>query len=65
MFTVADVARLSDLDYGVVHKIDHEVLRRLIQLVQIPDPINISVDEKSFKKVIATLLSSQIVIQKR
>lgn len=50
MFTVADVARLFDLDYGVVYKIDHEVLRRLIQLAEIPDPINISVDEKSFKK---------------
>jgi transposase len=50
MFTVADVARLFELDYGVIYKIDHEVLRRLIQLTQIPDPINIAVDEKSFKK---------------
>jgi transposase len=50
MFTVADVARLFELDYGVVYKIDHEVLLRLIQEVQIPDPIHISVDEKSFKK---------------
>ena len=50
MFTVADVARLFELDYGVVYKIDHEVLLRLIQQVQIPDPIHISVDEKSFKK---------------
>ena len=50
MFTVADVARLFNLDYGVIYKIDHEVLRRLIQLVQIPDPIHIAVDEKSFKK---------------
>ena len=50
MFTVADVARLFDLDYGVVYKIDHEVLLRLWQQMEIPDPINISVDEKSFKK---------------
>lgn len=50
MFTVADVARLFDLDYGTIYKIDHEVLRRLIQELEIPDPINISVDEKSFKK---------------
>lgn len=50
MFTVADVARMFELDYGVVYKIDHEVLLRLIQQVQIPDPIHISVDEKSFKK---------------
>ncbi len=26
MFTVADVARLFDLDYGTVYKIDHDVL---------------------------------------
>lgn len=50
MFTVADVARLFDLDYSVVYKIDHEVLRRLVQNAEIPDPINISVDEKSFLK---------------
>ena len=50
MFTVADVARLFDLDYGTIYKIDHVVLRRLIQELQIPDPINIAVDEKSFKK---------------
>lgn len=50
MFTVADVARLYDLDYGVVYKIDHEVLLRLIQKREIPDPVNIAVDEKSFKK---------------
>lgn len=50
MFTVADVARLFGLDYGTIYKIDHEVLRRLVQEMKIPDPINISVDEKSFKK---------------
>lgn len=50
MFTVADVSRLFELDYGVIYKIDHEVLLRLIQQVQIPDPLHISVDEKSFKK---------------
>jgi len=50
MFTVADVARLFELDYGVVYKIDHEVLLRLIQTMQIPDPIHLSVDEKSFRK---------------
>lgn len=50
MFTVADVARLFDLDYSTVYKIDHEVLRRLIQEMQIPDPIHIAVDEKSFLK---------------
>jgi transposase len=50
MFTVADVTRLFNLDYGTVYKIDHVVLLRLIQEVGIPDPINIAVDEKSFKK---------------
>jgi len=50
MFTVADVARLFNLDYGVVYKIDHDVLLRMWQQCEIPDPINISVDEKSFKK---------------
>jgi transposase len=50
MFTVADIARLFDLDYGIIYKIDHEVLRRLMQEMKIPDPINISVDEKSFRK---------------
>lgn len=50
MFTVADVARLFDLDYSTVYKIDHEVLRRLIQELKIPAPIHIAVDEKSFKK---------------
>jgi len=49
-FTVADVARLFNLDYGVVYKIDHDVLFRMWQECEIPDPINISVDEKSFKK---------------
>jgi DNA polymerase elongation subunit (family B) len=32
---VADVARLFDLDYSTVYKIDHEVLRRLIQELKI------------------------------
>lgn len=50
MFTVADVARLFELDYSTIYKIDHEVLLRLWQNCEIPDPINISVDEKSFKK---------------
>lgn len=50
MFTVADVARLFDLDYGIVYKIDHDVLIRLLQELEIPDPVNISVGEKSFQK---------------
>ena len=50
MFTVADVARLFELDYSTVYKIDHEVLRRLLQETKIPDPVNIAVDEKSFQK---------------
>lgn len=50
MFTVADVARIFNLDYSVVYKIDHDVLTRLIQHTVIGDPINISVDEKSFLK---------------
>ena len=50
MFTVADVARLFEIDYSTVYKIDHEVLRRLVQELEIPDPINIAVDEKSFQK---------------
>jgi len=47
---VMDTARLFNLDYGTVYKIDHRVLLNLIQYHEIPDPINISVDEKSFKK---------------
>jgi len=50
MFTVADVSRLFYLDYGIVYKIDHDVLLRLWQTVKLPQPINIAVDEKSFKK---------------
>lgn len=50
MFTVQDVAKMLGLDYGIVYKIDHDVLMRLLQNMEIPDPINISVDEKSFKK---------------
>jgi transposase len=50
MFTVADVARLFNVDYGVVYKIDHDVLRRLFQEMQLKDPIHIAVDEKSFRK---------------
>lgn len=50
MMTVADVARLFNLDYGIVYQIDHHVLRRLIENQEIPDPINISVDEKAWKK---------------
>lgn len=50
MFTVADVSKMLGLDYGIIYKIDHDVLMRLIQHMQIPDPVNISVDEKSFKK---------------
>tara|TARA_B100001939_G_C16831626_1_gene568945 strand:- start:44 stop:1015 length:972 start_codon:yes stop_codon:yes gene_type:complete len=50
MFTVADVARLFKLSYSVVYKIDHEVLLRLIQEHEIPDPIHLSVDETSFRK---------------
>jgi len=50
MFTVADVARLFEIDYGIVYKIDHELLWRLIDSINIPHPENISVDEKSFRK---------------
>lgn len=50
MFTVADVARLFKVDYGTIYKIDHDVLLRLWQQCEIPNPINISVDEKSYKK---------------
>lgn len=50
MMTVADVSRLCNLDYGIIYKIDHDVLLRLWQEAKVPDPINISVDEKSYKK---------------
>lgn len=50
MMTVADVSRLCNLDYGIIYKIDHDVLLRLWQEAKIPDPINIAVDEKSYKK---------------
>ena len=50
MFTVADVSRLFGISYSLAYKIDHEVLFRLVQGHDIPDPINISVDETSFRK---------------
>lgn len=50
MMTVADVARLCNLDYGVINKIDHDVLLRMWQHAEVPDPIHIAVDEKSYKK---------------
>lgn len=50
MFTVADVARLFNLDYGIIYKIDHDALLRLWQRAEVPDPENIAVDEKSYKK---------------
>lgn len=50
MFTVADVARLFQLDYGLIYKVDHDVLLRLWQQTELPQPENIAVDEKSFKK---------------
>ena len=67
MFTVADVSRLFYLDYGIVYKIDHDVLLRLWQRVELPQPINIAVDEKSFKKsrqyvTIVTDLDRKLVI---
>jgi transposase len=50
MFTVMDVARLLNLGYGVVYKIDHEVLLELLQHAEIPEITHIGVDEKSFLK---------------
>jgi transposase len=50
MFTVADVARLFNLDYGVVYKIDHQVLLRMWRTLDLPDPVHIAVDEKSYKR---------------
>jgi transposase len=50
MLTVADTARIFGLDYGIVYNIDHAVLRRLVQYMEIPDPVNIAVDEKSWKR---------------
>ena len=50
MFTVSDVARLFNLDYGIIYKIDHDLLVRLWQQAEVPDPIHIAVDEKSYKK---------------
>jgi transposase len=50
MFTVADVSRLFNLDYGIIYKIDHDVLVRMWQMAEVPNPINIAVDEKSYKK---------------
>jgi transposase len=67
MFTVADVSRLFYLDYGIVYKIDHDVLLRLWQTVELPQPENIAVDEKSFRKTrqyvtIVTDLDRKLVI---
>jgi len=50
MFTVKDVSRVLNLDYGVVYKIDHAILLELIQYAEIPEITHIGVDEKSFLK---------------
>jgi len=50
MFTVADVARLLQLDYGLVYKIDHRILLELVQKLEIPAIKRLGVDEKSFLK---------------
>ena len=50
MFTVADVARLLELDYGLVYKIDHRILLELVQKLEIPTIKRLGVDEKSFLK---------------
>lgn len=50
MITVADTSRIFGLSYSVVYEIDHALLKRMFQTYQVPDPINISVDEKSYKK---------------
>lgn len=50
MFTVADVSRLFNLDYGIIYKIDHDLLVRMWQRAEVPEPIHIAVDEKSYKK---------------
>ena len=50
MFTVADVARLFNLDYGIIYKIDHDVLLRMWQLAEVPNPVHIAVVEKSDEK---------------
>ncbi len=50
MLIVADTARIFALNYNVVYDIDQDVLYRMIQSYEIPDPVSISVDEKSFKK---------------
>lgn len=50
MFTVADISRMFDLDYGIAYKIDHQCLLRLIQNHKLELPENISVDEKSSRK---------------
>jgi transposase len=47
MFTVKDVSRLLNLNYGTCYKIDHATLFNLVQHLQIPHATNISVDEKS------------------
>jgi transposase len=50
MFTVADLARMFNINYGIPYKIDHQCLLRLIQNHKLKLPINISVDEKSSRK---------------
>jgi transposase len=50
MFTVKDTAKLFNIDYGIVYKIDHEILLELMQHAEIPEITHIGVDEKSFLK---------------
>lgn len=41
MMTVADVSRLCNLDYGIIYKVDHDVLVRMWQHAEVPDPTHI------------------------
>jgi transposase len=50
MFTVSDVARMLNLNYDTVYKIDHRILQELVQHLEIPSIKRIGVDEKSFLK---------------
>lgn len=50
MFTVADIAKMFNIDYGIPYKIDHACLIRLMQFHVLELPERISVDEKSSRK---------------
>jgi transposase len=50
MITIKDLSRMFGLDWDTVYRIDMNLLMRRYREMERPNPKNIAVDEKSFKK---------------